>query len=816
MKIENVILELKPHLKDYLRVKLGNEVDRKTFNCYVHQENTPSMGFDPHTDNTVVHCFGCGARHDIFAAAAALEDLPKNGKEWITTTIPTLCKYFDIPFEVENLDPNTRELLKLKKFWNDFLSLAENTPLEDYAIEYLDSRSISNHLVPTISSSTETIVNALKAEGWERNYILEQISVGNGDEKLPIASEDFLSFFITDRYGSPIGLVSRNLKQDKPKYINSQESLLYKKRESLFGIHQAIQSGKTILYIVEGPGDVMAFHNIGIQNVVALCGTALSAEQLTYIKMAGFRDICLYLDNDEAGISAVKKHIYNLKNQFLGLNIYIATTFPNDAKDVNDIVHDIFTANTEQEALDTAINQYLLAIQTEALTLIDWLIGLHKEAKSSTDVMIKDILQFIAIEPTATKREYLGSILSEETDISLASILEDVDYVRKNKDKERIDRIEAATAKYIQSVSNDPLNATIHFAQHEQDLISIEQEYKKTEVGATYQVARFEALEEMLEKADPDSTNFKLTRFKGFAEALTGGSDPTVGTNILLGGRPNSGKTLLGSSFAVDVLLSDPDAIVGFHLTDDTYFRMLPRFKTLIAEQLRQPDEPKLSVGMAATPSFSLTTPAQKMVYERASKKLRELLRDGKLFLLDNEDGPILSVLDRQLKYIRGYDSTSKLLVLADGAHNYRDWSHLDQNTKMKNIAEMQMDIVIRNKCAMLCTAEYRKNLTIDPKKIKWPVDDDIADSRALTYRCQIVSHVYNDKNDRADDATIFHMVNGKKKDRLIYYFGKNKISNWKEKMAFDIDPFTVTASPINIDQARQEEDSYIMSQRND
>lgn len=805
-KIETVIQELKTHLKDYLRLQLGSDVDKKYFNCFKHNEDTPSMSFDPHRDNTIVHCFGCGESLDIFNCASHFEQLPENGTEWIKITIPTLCEKFGIEFETIDLDPQTKEILKLKKFWNDLSNIIKSQPHSDDLVDFISDRYISTEFIPMINEPYDFIDKKLQKLGWDKRFIKEQLTIGNEeDKKFPIIGEDLLSFLIEDKYGHAIGLISKNTKKDGPRYVNSHESLIYKKRESLLGLYTAVKNKNSdTLYIVEGPCDLMALHNYGITNAVALCGTAFSKQQINMIKLSGYRNLCFALDNDEAGFKATKKHLYEFAESLVGLSIFILDKLPDGIKDANDLISDLLEKNI--------VDDNFLDKKTHA---IEWLISLHKDEDHSDDAIVKDLIQFITVEPTASRREFLASKIADTVNISLSSILEDIDFIRKNKGRERQDKIKAAVEKYADTVSEHPENSVVALAQHETELQEIEQEYQKAEVGSSYQTARYDALEEEFENEEENNSTFRMTKMKAFEEAFREGSTWTEGAVFYIGGRPNSGKTLVGWSLASDVLESDEKTIVVAHMTDDSYKRMLPRCKTLIADLLREADEPKLSIGMAASPKYRLNTAAEQMVYKRATDRLRQHLSDGKLFLLDNEDGPLLSVLDRQLKYIRSYDTNSKILILADGAHNYRDWGHLDQNTKMKNIAEAQMDIVLRHKACMLCTAEYRKNMTINPNEIKWPVDDDIADSRALTYRCQVVSHVYNDVNDRRDKASIFYK-NGKrdkKEPRIIYYIGKNKLSSFKDKMAFDIDPFTVTLSPVHIDQAREDEELYLAKQ---
>jgi len=109
-----------------------------------------------------------------------------------------------------------------------------------------------------------------------------------------------------------------------------------------------------------------------------------------------------------------------------------------------------------------------------------------------------------------------------------------------------------------------------------------------------------------------------------------------------------------------------------------------------------------------------------------------------------------------------------------------------------------------------LVTAEYKKRLTGGQDKLIWPEDDDIADSRAQTYRPNIIAHVYNDSRMRPDNTEIFWIEDGAVAPRIILSVTKNKISGKVQKMAFDLSGKTVHLWPIPLEQAFAEYDRYV------
>ena len=116
----------------------------------------------------------------------------------------------------------------------------------------------------------------------------------------------------------------------------------------------------------------------------------------------------------------------------------------------------------------------------------------------------------------------------------------------------------------------------------------------------------------------------------------------------------------------------------------------------------------------------------------------------------------------------------------------------------------------------MIATAEYRKNMPMDTTKMKLPVDDDLADARALMYRPNIIFHVYNDIHDRKDHAEIFWKdSSGKIYPRLMLHFTKNKISGFKEKLILDMDISNIFLTPVDPDQAREDAADYMLAKAN-
>ena len=135
----------------------------------------------------------------------------------------------------------------------------------------------------------------------------------------------------------------------------------------------------------------------------------------------------------------------------------------------------------------------------------------------------------------------------------------------------------------------------------------------------------------------------------------------------------------------------------------------------------------------------------------------------------------------------------------------------MEQSSRMTMISNQQKNLTVKYHACMIATAEYRKNMPMDHSKMKLPVDDDLADARALMYRPNVIWHVYNDMHDRKEHAEIFWKDEDNiVRPRLLLHFTKNKISGFKDKLVLDLDPETVSLTPVSTDSALDEAHDYI------
>ena len=251
------------------------------------------------------------------------------------------------------------------------------------------------------------MINYLHKKGFRDNLLLEAGLISKS-EKSGNTYDRFRNrviFPVFDYRGNVIGFGGRVLDNSKPKYLNSPESLIFKKGDNLYGLNFAIKSGlKESIIIVEGYMDVITLHEHNITNVVASLGTALTVNQGKLLKKFVDTVIICY-DADAAGKSATERGFKVLQD--MGLKIKILR-IP-DGKDPDEFVKkngkDKFIELVEKSM---SLNQYKLELIKEKYNL-----------NESEDVrhFIEESLKEICIDLSSLERDEFIHNISEITKV---------------------------------------------------------------------------------------------------------------------------------------------------------------------------------------------------------------------------------------------------------------------------------------------------------------------------------------------------------------------------------------------------------------
>ena len=287
--------------------------------CPFHNEKTPSFTVD--RKKQLFHCFGCGAGGDVVSFIMQKEGLTyPESLEYLAHRAGINLVYDKNPI---NKEKNNR-LYQINK--DMMMFFYKNLLTSKIAQDYLLGRGLKSNIVNTFmlgfaQDSWDECLNFAKSKGYKEDELLELGLVSrskNGHYYDKFRNR--IIFPIIDTYGRIIGFGGRSIDKTMPKYLNSPESDVFKKRYNLYGLNIFKRQNKRDLILVEGYMDVIALNNSGIDIGVASLGTALTIDQAKLAKRYA-DNIFICYDSDNAGIKATNKAIDIFSEANIKVNI---------------------------------------------------------------------------------------------------------------------------------------------------------------------------------------------------------------------------------------------------------------------------------------------------------------------------------------------------------------------------------------------------------------------------------------------------------------------------------------------------------------
>lgn len=302
---------------DFLE-KRGHKLIRSGANrwkmlCPFHDEKTPSCIVSETYQS--YHCFGCGVNGDIFTYMTEKEGIP------FMDAVESLAAKNNIPFsrDEESKGTSRRVLMEITNLvYKAFKSQFNALPLDHPAKRNISDRSIEpdnehNHDLFGWAGPDDTlIVKALNSKGYTNDQLIEAgVARNDRNGTCRMAWRNRLMFVIKDMAGRPVGFTGRLVykdSKDQRKYVNSPESAIFHKSNVMFceDIAKTKAAKDSLVYVVEGQFDAIALQHIGLTNVVASSGTALTDKHADMLKrmVGGEGRIVFAFDSDDAGQKA--------------------------------------------------------------------------------------------------------------------------------------------------------------------------------------------------------------------------------------------------------------------------------------------------------------------------------------------------------------------------------------------------------------------------------------------------------------------------------------------------------------------------------
>lgn len=274
--------------------------------CPFHDDHNPSMSVSE--EKGIFTCFVCHKTGNVFNFVQDFENISfieavkvvadKIGVS-LSEGIHVVSKY-DKHYEAMNL--------AIKFYQNN---LRSKDGIE--AKKYLQNRALSEYVIDEfeigLAPNNDALSNLLLNKGFDENVLLDVGLINHGNKIYDIF-KNRITFPIHNANGKPVGISARIYKQsDDAKYVNTKETVIFKKGEVLFNYHRAVSEArlKKKLIIVEGQMDAIRVYSCGVKNVVATMGTALTKEHIKLLSKLNVK-VVLCMDNDSAGEMATIKN----------------------------------------------------------------------------------------------------------------------------------------------------------------------------------------------------------------------------------------------------------------------------------------------------------------------------------------------------------------------------------------------------------------------------------------------------------------------------------------------------------------------------
>lgn len=405
-------------------------------------ERTPSFIVSP--DKQIWHDFSSGKGGDIFGFIMEVEGM--NFRE----ALEFLARKAGVEIETFN-SKRSKEIAEKKERLRKILQISSNfyqhmLIRDKKALNYVfKKRKLSKEIVQDFKvgyapNGQKILTNFLLKKGFSLNDIRDAglLNRFGGD-----IFRNRMVITLKDASGEPVGFTGRIIDDEPnaPKYLNTPQTLLYDKSSNIFGLSQAKNEIRKTGFavVVEGNMDVISSHQVGVENVVATAGTAMTVNHLKALSRFS-NDIRLCFDSDQAGINATERAISLGQQAGVELSIITLDQSAGQAKDPDELIQkDIElwrkSISNPQPAMEWVFDQYQKRLD----------ISTAKGKKDFSTIALKLVEN---LNDPVEKDFYINEI-SKRISVSKATLLNKIGEEKKpEKTKKRV-KIEKTDKKFV-------------------------------------------------------------------------------------------------------------------------------------------------------------------------------------------------------------------------------------------------------------------------------------------------------------------------------------------------------------------------------
>lgn len=291
--------------------------------CPFHHEKTPS--FSVSESKQIFHCFGCGKGGGPIRFVMEMDSLS------FPEAVRKLAGQAGLEVPDDGGDSAWRgkrkRILELNREAARFYRAMLADPRGAAVASYIrDKRRISPKFsarfgLGAAPDAWDSLITAMRDKGYDKTELIDAgLAVAGKGGGVYDKYRNRLMLPVIDPRGDVIGFTSRVMDDSTPKYLNTPETAIFKKRSILYGLNYAKMTKRPNIILVEGNIDVITLHQAGFDNTVATMGTALTEEHARLIERYA-KELVLCYDNDAAGEDATQRAIALLKNSEISVKV---------------------------------------------------------------------------------------------------------------------------------------------------------------------------------------------------------------------------------------------------------------------------------------------------------------------------------------------------------------------------------------------------------------------------------------------------------------------------------------------------------------
>ena len=413
--------------------------------CPFHGEKTPS--FNIYTESGSFYCFGCGAGGDVITFIMKIENLD------YVEAVKFLAQRAGMEMPENTYDDSLSKLrMRIYEANREAARFFHATLLSQRGqsgLNYLRGRALSDRTIRHFGlgfadDDWNSLCNHLKSKGFSEYEIYSanlafKRKNGNGIYDRFV---NRVMFPIIDLRGNVIAFGGRIMTDEKPKYLNTSDTPVFKKSENLFSLNNAKSSGTRTLILCEGYMDVIALNQAGFTNAVATLGTALTNEQAVLMKRYADEVIICY-DADGAGQKATARAIDILRNAGLPIKIL---TVPS-GKDPDEFIRS--KGENGPAAFKLLIEKCGNDIEYRLMKLKE---NYNLNTTDGKVAFLNEAVKIVATIESPIERDVFASKLCAELEIDKNAFLEQISKVKRRDRRENIKK----ETRQIQAELNGP------------------------------------------------------------------------------------------------------------------------------------------------------------------------------------------------------------------------------------------------------------------------------------------------------------------------------------------------------------------------